>query len=221
MTVLLCVTMIMSLNLTVFAETETVDTEDFNNRRYTTEKSVSVQYEESGEPQTVYRIEIDWSDFVYTYSEAEKEWDSENLKYVETSEAGWSGEPTIKITNRSNKMISFDMVYAPLDTPALNSSINMECSVVEKYAADFAEENGSYLGGLAYTDAENIELEPGFGFDDTLKPGVAPYIIVKWTITGDLESAIKNYETKKNTTVDTANPIPLGQVSLRFNDFGQ
>lgn len=212
MTVLLCVTMIMSLNLTVFAET--VGTDDFENNLYTTQKSVSVEYQESSEPETVYHIEIDWNDFVYTYSEAEKEWDSEELEYVETSEAGWSGEPTIKITNRSNKMIFFNMDYAPLDTLALNSSINMECSVAEKYAADFSEENGVYSSGLTYTDSENIESE--YWFNETLQPGIAPYIIVKWTITGDLESAIKNYETTNGTIVDTTEQIPLGRVSIHL-----
>lgn len=62
---------------------------------------------------TLFSVEIKWENMNFIYHAAKAgEWDAENHKYLEDTEAYWEGEGTITVTNSSNAKITATPKYA-------------------------------------------------------------------------------------------------------------
>ncbi|MBU5479841.1 hypothetical protein [Blautia sp. MSJ-19] len=63
--------------------------------------------------QTVYSVDIEWSNFEFTYNEGGKgAWDPTTHTYSEAVPAGWGDQKgTIKLTNHSNAQVNYTLTY--------------------------------------------------------------------------------------------------------------
>lgn len=135
---LLVLTLVMSLSVAVFA----ADTVKENGGTATT--NVTGTYKGKNES-PVYSVDITWEDMSFTYNPAYKgEWDPSEHTYSNSSEAGWTGEGTITITNHSNADITAVPSY--------------------KAAAGFEDASMNFnTNSLKVTSADNKQGENGAG----------------------------------------------------------
>lgn len=204
---ILCMTVIFSMNMSAFAIT--VDKIEIGQ----TNQDVVATYEESeNEPETVKHVSVEWSGLEVTYVEGDKVWNSEELKY-EYEEGTWEGSPQVKITNKSN-----ESVYALVSYYSANySDITMVWNTESSHGVSVAD--GGTGANENFNEAEINMMS--ISYDNSIFPendGVtAPYITLKGELSGDLTSAIENYEKTSGNTVNRTTPITIGQVLLVVN----
>lgn len=151
---ILALTMIMSLNLTAFAEEVTIENATQNN---TSDKNVTVTVQEQAAAGTTYHVVVEWGSMNFTYSKGTQgDWDPENHQYGAATGAGWKqGEnvadnvtSTIKVTNHSNAAV----VVSAVATPVADTGVNV---ALAKTDAEDSETLATGVG-LTYANADFV-----------------------------------------------------------------
>lgn len=93
----LCLILVLSMNLTVFAET-------LSETQVVKQQPVSLEVVEGTKTETIC-LTIEWTNLNAKYTEGDMRWNPETLKYEPDPEgeaAGWTAQPEIKLKNSSN-----------------------------------------------------------------------------------------------------------------------
>lgn len=147
---LITLTLVLSMNVTVFADqvTESGNSAD---------AEVYAKYEQGDPAQTVYQVDIEWEGLSFTYYEGARVWDTDEHQYV-SSDAGWDGtEGLIWVTNHSNAAITvspewnafrgYESVEMLLTDQATGDSLG------DMYLKSAADENEAVSGTIVVTPA--------------------------------------------------------------------
>ena len=114
---ILALVMMTSLSVTAFAANPDYTLNNVGNQSITVMGKYVL-----GDVDTTYSVNIDWDDFVFTYT-AEAKWDAEHYENVDAGEGGeWSGAGTITVTNNSNVAVNVGMAFVGT-VPADNNQI--------------------------------------------------------------------------------------------------
>lgn len=142
----LAVIMTFSLSVPAFANTVT-GTGD-----YTVE--VTGSYVAGNESNgIVYCIDITWEDLDVTYhAEKGAVWNTDTLKYSETTSAYWEGKGTITVTNRSNTRISATPTYTAGEDYT-DADMTFSTEKLKVSSAEFGEEQS---GSLTFTPTGSL-----------------------------------------------------------------
>ena len=97
------------------APTESSETTTITDSDGSASKDVYVSYDGNVSSETVYSVDVIWTDLSFTYSEGTTMWDPEKHEYVtspEASNGGWTdSEGEITVINHSNASISIDISF--------------------------------------------------------------------------------------------------------------
>lgn len=99
--------MVCTMSTTAFAADQNgVSTGDYDANVFGT-------YQAGGSADTVYSVDIAWTDMSFTYTDAgEGTWNPENHEYTGGSEAAWtSSDDSITVTNHSNAAVTATASY--------------------------------------------------------------------------------------------------------------
>lgn len=142
----LAVIMTFSLSVPAFADTVT-GTGD-----YTAEVTGSYVAGNEGNG-IVYCIDITWEDLDVTYhAEKGAVWNTDTLKYSETTSAYWEGKGTITVTNRSNTRISATPTYTAGEDYT-DADMTFSTEKLKVSSAEFGEEQS---GSLTFTPTGSL-----------------------------------------------------------------
>ena len=101
------------------APTESSETTTITNPDGSASKDVYVSYEGNVSSETVYSVDVIWTDLSFSYSEGTTMWDPEKHEYVTSSEAsngGWTdSEGEITVINHSNASVLIDISFKKAD----------------------------------------------------------------------------------------------------------
>ena len=101
------------------APTESSETTTITDSDGSASKDVYVSYDGNVSSETVYSVDVIWTDLSFTYSEGTTMWDPEKHEYVTSSEAsnvGWTdSEGEITVINHSNASILIDISFKKAD----------------------------------------------------------------------------------------------------------
>lgn len=146
LSLVLALVMIMSLATTAFAATVESGTAE-----------VKGTYVDNSETDTtvVYKVDIEWEGLSFTYTEGGSYgWNTDTHQYdVLDSDAGWSGQGTITVTNHSNAAVTASFKYAAV-TGYEDASVNF--SVASLALKSAAETNAAVSGSVTVTPAGKL-----------------------------------------------------------------
>ncbi len=148
--ILLALTLVLSLSTTALA----AGTGDY-------QQTVTGSYKEGTAADTVYSVDISWSDLSFTYTApAAGTWNPTTLKYDGAATQGtWSGTGTITVKNRSNTAITAVPTYAAAtgyETAAMEfSTATLNVANADTGAATGTEQSGTITVTPSGTLPEN------------------------------------------------------------------
>ncbi len=121
----LALTLVMSLNITAFADT--VGTGDRN-------IDVEGKYQDNTSAPTVYSVDVTWGAMQFTYTESgAMTWNPADHSYSDNTSAGWTANGnTVTVTNHSNAAVTASFSFAALaDYSGITGSFDVESETLE------------------------------------------------------------------------------------------
>ena len=98
------------------ALTMSMGTNVFATNMGTNSQDVTAKYEKTTTEETIYNVDLQWGDMVFTYSEnTDKTWKPDTHSYDTVTTGAWDkNETTIKVTNHSNVEVQVSMAVTPV-----------------------------------------------------------------------------------------------------------
>lgn len=146
LSLVLALVMILSLATTAFAATVESDTAEVK----------GTYVDKSSEDTTVvYKVDIEWEGLSFTYTEGGSYgWNTDTHQHdVLSSNAGWTGEGTIIITNHSNAAVTASFEYEKA-TGYEDASVTFSAASLSLASA--AETNAAVSGSVTVTPAGKL-----------------------------------------------------------------
>ena len=185
--------MVLSLNLTAFAATDTDASVLGSLEQEPVSKTIVVECEETSYEQ-LYCVNIKWEDFNVSYQEIKSDWNVDTLRFDETN-IEWTGEPTITITNKSSVAVYADLLYKAPDHT--NVYVNWD---IESFGA--GSDSNAVFKEATTANTEFITFWMASKADVGYETEDVPFVKFTGTLNGDLGNAITN------------SSIELGTVSV-------
>ena len=101
-------------------EDTNVDTDTITSAGGSASKDVTLTYEDTVSTETVYSVDVTWTDLNFSYSAGEAQWDPEAHDYTSDviNNAGWTdSKGYVTVKNHSNAQVSINITFNQASTP--------------------------------------------------------------------------------------------------------